>query len=433
VTVSTLSRVPYSAELERAVLGAILMDGAVLDAVPLRSEDFHEERNQLIHRASRAIFERGEAVDLRTLQAELESRAWHERTGGLAYLCSLDLDLPDIGRIETYFRMLRELAGKREAIKIAGDLVAAAQSDEPLSGLVASAATRLDELSESRRGGAGFVSARDGVVELGAYLDREGVPVGVRTGIPGVDEKIVAMEPGQMWLVAARPKVGKTALMLQMASRECQNGQRVGIISLEMRRVELMMRLAARASGVPFLRIRTRQLTSAEHSRVTTALQKLQAAPLWIDDEAGQSMREIAARARTLARRESLDVVMVDYLTLIEQAGTYGRQDLEIDAIANGLANLSKDLPASVIAMAQLGKKSEFERRPPILADLKDAGEAPAYGALILHRNPVDDNRSLLTPQGTITIAKNRGGEDGEIPVLFDGPTMTWKEVDYAH
>jgi replicative DNA helicase len=421
---------PHSEESERAVLGAVLMDGRIIDELNLRPEDFYGERHEELYRTCQSLRARDIEIDLRTVQADLERRDKGDLVGGLAYLTGLDLDLPDIGRVTTYAEIVKERAGRRAAIRIAGETIRDAMAGDPLASIVGRAAHGLDALVSNDRG-AGYRTIAECAIELGEHLDRPFDEVfGIKTGIPGIDSKILAMEPGQEWLIAARPGVGKTALMLQIAAREAfHRGRRVGIVSLEMSRLELMMRLAARETGVPFAKIRRRRLTGPESGAVARRLCEIQHAPLAIDDGAGQSVHEIIARARALHRRERLDLVIVDYLTLIRQTDPGPRQDLEIDLIANALAKLAKDSPMTVITLAQVGKKSEFDKRVPTLADLKDAGEAPAYGVLILHREKEEKNRSLLRPEGSITIAKNRGGELGEIKTLFHGPTMTWSEV----
>lgn len=424
---------PHSLECERAVLGSLMIQNSLLDELSLHPEDFYEERHEVLYRACQFLRDQQQPIDPRTLQATLEGWGFLETVGGVAYIAGLDVELPDYSRAPLYAAIVKERAVRRGAIQVAGEIIRGSLDGETdIRQELGTAATRLDGLVQDRATG-DFVSMRRTVDELGEYVDQERQAVsGALTGIKAIDDKTVAMEPGQLWLVAARPGIGKTALMLQSVEEALAAGRRVAVVSLEMRRIELQMRLVAKRGKIAFSKIRRRNLNSMEHARFTYAQRELQHLPLWIDDTAGRTVQDIVSKVRTLRRKENIDEVWLDYLTLIDHPRG-NRQDLEIDAIANKLAGLAKDQEIPVIALGQLGKRGEFEKRPPILADLKDAGEAPAYGVLLLHRDSFDHNRSLLKPEGTITIAKNRGGELGEVPTWFDGASMTWRERDLNH
>lgn len=424
---------PHSEECERAVLSAVMLDPKIFDELNLLPEDFFEKRNETIFRACQHLRDQQRPLDSRTMQDTLEAWGAFDRVGGHAYLAKLDDDLPDLGRVSVYAGVVKERANRRRAIRIAGEIIRAAHDGEvAIKEQLGTAASQLDGLIEERSTG-DFVPMRQAVEELGHYVDQERKAVhGALTGIKAIDDRTIAMEGGQFWLVAARPGIGKTALMLQSVEQAIVTGRRVAIVSLEMRRIELLMRLVAKRSHLPFHAIRRRSLNSREHARFTYAQRELQHAAVWIDDTSGGTVEEITAKIRTLKRTHGIDEAWLDYLTLIDHARS-GRQDLDIDRIANRLAGLAKDQEIPVIALGQLGKRGEFEKRPPILADLKDAGEAPAYGVLLLHRESHDHNRSLFKPEGTITIAKNRGGEQGEVLTWFDGATMTWRERDLNH
>lgn len=424
---------PHSPECERAVLGSVMLQNSLLDELALHPEDFYEERHEVLYRACLHLRDQQQPIDLRTLQATLEGWGFLETVGGVAYIAGLDVELPDYSRAPLYAAVVKERAARRGAIQVAGEIIRGAlDGDTDIKHELGKAATRLDGLVEERSGG-DFVPMRTTLEELGDYVDQDRIAVsGALTGIKAIDDKTVAMEPGQLWLIAARPGIGKTALLLQSVEEALAAGRKVAVVSLEMRRIELLMRLVAKRAPLPLAKIRRRNLNSFEHSRFIYCMRELQHLPLWIDDTSGRTVEEIVAKVRMLRRKHGIEEVWLDYLTLIDHKGGQ-RQDLEIDRIANKLAGLAKDQEIPVIALGQLGKRGEFEKRPPILADLKDAGEAPAYGVLLLHRDSFDHNRSLLKPEGTITIAKNRGGELGEVPTWFDGATMTWRERDLNH
>jgi replicative DNA helicase len=430
---------PHSEESERAVLGAILLDYRLLEdvAARLRTDELYSERHKLIYEAMKAV----EAPDLRILQAELERRDQFERVGGLAYLSGLDMDLPDIGRLDQYVDIIKERAARRQGIQIAGEIMRGCfdGSQVFVSDTLGKAMTDIDAVMAGKNIGGGFRHFSEwGDAFLTSVTEDEDKEVpGVKIGIPGVDRLIGAMQPGHMWACAARPRMGKTVLLLQVCRREAfQVRNTVGLISLEMSAAELQERMCAMATGIPYGRIKRRRVTQEEITRIIHWRRTQDKAPLFIEEQAGLNVSEICWRIRRLHRQHpNLSLIGLDYLTLVVREGSgRGREDLQIEYLCRTLRDLGKILGVTLFIACQLNRTPERNPDdPPNLSDLKDGGEAEFYGAMFLHRLRKSEDKTQLSEFGSIGILKHRGGPEGRVEARLAADEMVWKEIDTHH
>ncbi|HKV10729.1 MAG TPA: DnaB-like helicase C-terminal domain-containing protein [Thermoanaerobaculia bacterium] len=425
---------PHSEESERAVLGGLMLEPGLIAAVSgrLSPEEFYRERHEVLYRAMLDLDAGGVGIDLRTLQAMLERRGQFELVGGLAYLTGLDLDLPDVGRIDTYVDIVKETAARRELILLAGRMIRDAMGGQPAGEVGGALVSGVEAILRGQDAGQGFVDGADAFDALMAKLESSGPiePTGCRTGIPAVDAIICAMKPRTLWLVAARQGVGKTAMLCQMIAHDVfVRGVRVGVFSLEMTNEELLTRIAAQALGIDSRRIEYGRLTQTDWTAIARFSRKLrESGRIKIDDAGSLTAQQVYSKTRQVVREHEVAAVYGDYLGLIVRPKAKGAsKSEEVDEIACGLAALAKDLHISSVWMHQINRAPARDgNRPPALADLDQAGEKPAYGVMMLHRNMRNEAQNVLASEGSISIVKHRGGEVGRVETYYDGPHLRW-------
>ncbi|MGE5233466.1 MAG: replicative DNA helicase [Acidobacteriota bacterium] len=437
-TLQQQKALPHSEESERAVLAAVLLDPRQLAIITGRlvAEDFYAERHQLIYQAMVDLQLATVEIDLRTLQAKLEQRAALERVGGLAYLASLDLDLPDLGRVETYVELVKERSLRRRLIKACGDIT----RDCLDGGLDAAAA--LGRAEEAILG-LGEEAIQRGFESIGRVVEatlpdiEERTPssmTGVPSGFADFDNMTRGLNPANLIIIAGRPGMGKTSFALNIAQYVAFKEQRpVGVFSLEMSKQELALRVLASEADVPFGQLRSGHMSQKQWERVHQANRAIAGAPLFIDDSASPTLLEVASKARRLKAERGLGLVVLDYLQLMQAGGRYENRNLEIAAITRGLKQLSKELDLPVIALSQLSRQPErrgADHRPQ-LADLRESGaiEQDADLVAFIYRdevyNKLEDNSNKGLAE--LIIAKHRNGELGVVNLVFFGETTTFK------
>jgi replicative DNA helicase len=428
---------PHSEESERAVLAGILLEPQVLPQVAGRlvEGDFFFERHQRIYRAMLDLQVATTEVDLRTLQARLQQQGLLDAVGGLAYLAGLDVDLPDLGRIDSYVEIVKERSLRRRLIAACTEVTRSCldgglQANEAL-GRAEQAILSLGEESIAR-----------GFQPLGRVLEKtlediEERPgstlIGVPTGFIDLDRITHGLNRGNLIIIAGRPGMGKTSLALNMAQHVALREERpVGIFSLEMSQQELALRILCSEADVSFSRLRAGHLSQRQWQQIVQTVRRLGPARMFIDDSPNPTLLEISSKVRRLKAELGLDLVILDYLQLMQAGGKYENRNLEIAAISRGLKQLAKELDIPVIALSQLSRQPERrggDHRPQ-LADLRESGSIEQDADLVafVYRdeiyNPDDPSKKGLAE---LIVAKHRNGETGTIELVFLGETTTFK------
>jgi replicative DNA helicase len=434
---------PHSEESERAVLGAILLDPRVLPTISgrLRPEDFYLDRHQTLYQGMIDLQEARVTIDLRTVQAKLEQRGQFEAIGGAAYLATLDLDLPDLGRVDTYVEIVKERSVRRRLILASNQII-----KDCLDG-GQEAAVALGRAEQAILG-LGEEAIQRGFVQLGHVLhetleELEERPGATLTGIPSgfvdLDRITHGLNRGNLIIIAGRPGMGKTSFALNVATHVAVREQKaVGVFSLEMSQQELALRILCSEADVSFSRLRSGALSQKQWQKVIQVVRSNSESPLFIDDSPNPTLLEVASKARRLKAERGLALVVLDYLQLMQAGGRYENRNLEIAAISRGLKQLAKELEIPVIALSQLSRQPErrgSDHRPQ-LSDLRESGsiEQDADMVAFVYRdelyNPDDEEVKGLAE---LIISKHRNGETGTVELVFLGETTTFKSRSHHH
>jgi replicative DNA helicase len=422
---------PHSVDAERSVLGAVLLDNRQFDKAQelLSHVSFYSARHQKIFRALEAMTEVGTALDLITLKDELHRQGLLDECGGPAYLAGLLDGVPRSANVEHYAKIVRETAMLRELIGASQSILSSAmQPRGSTEELLDEAERMIFRVAENRLSG-GFiplsVAAEQSLKWIEELTERQELITGVATGYPQLDEMTAGLQPNDLIILAARPSMGKTALALNICSHAAlQQGQRVGVCSLEMSHQQLFLRMLCSEGRVDSHRLRTGRINREQWQDIIRIYGKLSDVPIYIDDTPGMGIMEMRAKARRLKREKGLDLLIVDYLQLMEGRGAYTSRQQEISDISRSLKELAKELNIPVLALSQLSRAPEQrggDRRPQ-LSDLRESGaiEQDADVVMFLYRPELyNKDDPSLEGKAELIIGKQRNGPIGTVQLNF--------------
>jgi replicative DNA helicase len=429
----TIGTLPANVEAERSILGAILLDNFAYNqaAEHLRTEDFSLDSHRRIYARMVDLAESSRPIDQITLIEELERHKELEAIGDVGYVSGLTIGVPERPSIEHYVRIVRDKALLRGLISAANTAIArASEQADTADEVLSDAEAAIFQLSEKRIG-RGFMGVQEIVREsfgsVDALLQRGQRITGLATHYSDLDEMTSGLQRSDLVIIAARPSMGKTAFVMNIAENAAiEDQQVVGVFSLEMSREALLMRLLCSQARVDAHKMRTGSLWQDDMKKVVHAMEQLAHAPIYIDDTPGISISEMRAKARRLKQSQGrLDLIIVDYLQLMSGGGKrFENRTQEVSAISRGLKALAKELSVPVIALSQLSRAPESrggDHRPQ-LADLRESGsiEQDADLVMFIFREEVyrqDDPE--LQGRAEIIIAKQRNGPIGKIRMAF--------------
>lgn len=422
-TKATIERLlPHDLTAERVVLGAVLLHNSVLDALEsLTATDFFRAAHEKLYAAMLRLHEAGLAIDLVTLRAELARTGDLDEVGGPAYIAALVDGVPMRTPVAHHAVIILEQSRRRQAIYEATRLTRVAyDSEQPASALLGDAAERLLALSGAAAAGRAVPLSElvpGGLDSIERAHKTGSLVTGLATGFTELDELTSGMHPADLFVVAARTSVGKTAFALTVARNVAAKDGVVLVHSCEMSKEQLFLRLLASEAEVDLRRLRAGRLSEVEWTRVSQAVGVLGGLRLFIDDMAHVSCREVRARARSLrAQFGMLALIVVDYLQLMRGSGSFENRTQEIGSISRGLKGVAKEMGVPVIALSQLKRAQEGRRdKRPQLSDLRESGdiENDSDTVLMLYRPEDADN------QAEVIIAKQRNGPIGIVKLRF--------------
>ncbi len=474
------SDLPYNEQAEQAVLGSALLSNDALNNVisMIVEDDFFEGRHQLIFRAISQLFARNISVDTLTVAEELLNMKELDNIGGVEYLQVCCDSMVAFANLDYYIKIVNDQSCLRKLLITMRNIDKKYHEEEieNINDFIADSEKEIKEATERRRI-SDFKKTENVAVEVEGIIRNtrelaEGEVTGLNTGFDGLNKKTQGFQRGNLIIIAARPAVGKTALALNLGYRVASRSNvPVGIFSLEMSSELLVRRLLASESLVPLLNLSTGRLTGEQRLKLSDAVKQVSAAPIFIDDTPGNKLMDIIAKSRKLqAQHPDLGLIIVDYLGLVETSGGKGdsRQE-EVRKISLALKQLALELKIPVIALSQLSRLVEREKRKPQLSDLRDSGsiEQDADVVMLMHRedygqeskNQSSKKYSELTEEEKkklsygqqqqmlaeqmpgdasyvdVIIAKNRNGQTGNVSLFFykaygrfDTPPKEWEE-----
>ncbi len=422
---------PHNLEAERSVLGAILVhnDAFNLAAQVIDSRDFYRDAHRRIFDKMVMLNERNQAIDFVTLKEELSRAGEIDEVGGPAYVASLADGVPRATNVEYYARIVKEKATLRNLIFAANKILTNAYEADQESDLI------LDEAESAIFGvaddrlKAGFVPMRQLVHEsfpkIEQLFEQKRLITGVPTGFVDLDEMTRGLQGGDLVIVAARPSMGKTSLVLNMAQHVAiQPDHTVGFFSLEMSKESLFLRLLTSEAQIDSHRLMSGAIGQKDYGRISHALETLSAMRLFIDDTANIGVLEMRAKARRLQAEHRLSMLVVDYIQLMSGRGRFENRTLELASISRSLKGLAKELIVPIVVLSQLSRapESRSDHRPQ-LSDLRESGalEQDADVVILIYRDDVYNKDPNSPDAGTaeLIVAKQRNGPTGVVKLAF--------------
>ena len=422
---------PHNLEAERSVLGAILVhnDAFNLAAQVITPDDFYRDAHRRIFEKMIALNERNDAIDFVTLKEELSRSGEVDEVGGPAYIASLADGVPRATNVEYYARIVKEKSTLRSLIYAANKIVTNAyEADQDSDVILDEAESAIFAVADDRLK-AGFVPMRDLVKEsfpkIEQLFEQKRLVTGVPTGFVDLDEMTRGLQGGDLIIVAARPSMGKTSLVLNISQYVAsQPDMTVGFFSLEMSKESLFIRLLTSEAQIDSHRLMSGAIGQKDYGRISHALETLSAMRLYIDDTASIGVLEMRAKTRRLQAEHGLSLVVVDYIQLMSGRGRFENRTLELASISRSLKGLAKELHVPIVVLSQLSRapESRSDHRPQ-LSDLRESGalEQDADLVAMIYRDDVYNRDPNNPDAGTaeLIIAKQRNGPTGVVRLAF--------------
>jgi replicative DNA helicase len=425
---------PHSIEAEQSVLGGLMLDAAAWDQIADRVtvEDFYRNDHRLIFEAIAGLIERSQPCDAVTLSGHLESQGVIDQVGGLSYLGSLARDTPTSANIKAYADIVRERSVLRQLITAGNQIVSSALEPEGREAgeIVDEAERAVFEIAEAgSRGKVGLRAVKGILPEVVNRIDElyhsDGTITGVTTGFKQLDEMTSGLQPGDLIIIAGRPSMGKSTLAVNIAENAALGANKsAAIFSMEMSAESVTLRMISSLGRINQSNLRSGRLQEEDWPRIDSAMTQLSNAKVFIDETPGLTPTEIRARARRLKRERGLDLIVVDYLQLMQVTGTKENRATEISEISRSLKALAKELKVPVIALSQLNRGVEQRvEKKPVMSDLRESGSLEQDSDLILliYREEVYDKNTTRKGIADIIIAKQRNGPIGDFQLTFLG------------
>jgi replicative DNA helicase len=423
---------PHNLQAEESVLGALLLSRDAIGQVSeqgLLPGDFYRPSHQHVYDAIRALYSGGAPVDTVTVADELRRAGLLDEVGGTETLHELQNATPAISSAGHYARIVQDTAMLRRLIYVAGDIAELAYGEpDDVTKAIDEAESKVFQIAEQR--------VTDSTRQLDELLseamdrlqdtfDRGDTITGVATGYHDLDELLSGLQDSSLYIVGARPAMGKTAFGLGLATHVAQHSQKpVLVFSLEMGHAELTQRILSSEARVDSTRIRTGRLAEADWAKIGKAIGRLEV-PLFLDDNPRVTVMEIRAKARRIKSRfGGLSLIVIDYLQLMSGGGNPENRQLEVSEISRSLKILARELEVPIVALSQLSRNLESRAdKRPMLSDLRESGslEQDADVVMFLYRDEVYNQESPDKGSAEVIVAKHRSGPIGTKRLVFLG------------
>jgi replicative DNA helicase len=431
---------PQALEAEESVLGSILLDNQAINVCleRIRAEDFYKASNQTIFEAMVALSDKREPIDIITLGQQLRAMGQLDNVGGAAALSFLASAVPNAANVGYYAKVIKEMSIRRRLIHESNDIINSAfELEGDIEEFLDGTEQRILGVSDFRTQ-TSFARVSDVVQDsirlIEKLYDQKEPVTGVPSGLEKLDKMTAGFQPSDLVIVAARPSMGKTALVLGWT-------QYVGIyfkkpvafFSLEMSKEQLVLRMLCSESRINNSNIRTGDLTDRDFARMVEGASRISESDIFIDDTPALTITELRAKARRLHRDHPLGIIIVDYLQLLRSPAYSHSREQEISDISRSLKALAKELHVPVVALSQLNRSVESRNdKRPMMSDLRESGaiEQDADIIMFIYRDEVYNKESPDKGVAEIIIAKQRTGPTGTVRVAFSGEFTRFDNLD---
>ncbi len=430
---------PHALEAERSVLGAILLHNDSYEVVNgiIGGSDFFRDAHRRIYNVLDSLLEwKGGSADLILVKAELDRRGELDEVGGPAYISALIDGVPRHTNVRHYAEVVKEKARLRGLIFAANKMLSSAYAAEDPSSAILSAADVALVALQTESGGNGLIRIRADSSALMNDMEwrhsHRGQVTGIPTGFESVDVTTLGWQPGHLIILAARPSIGKSTLMMNCAVAAAKAEKRVAVFSFEMKRLQLEYRMLAGLSGVPARRTRSGALMEPDWGKVAHGVGVMSELPIYIDDRRGQTVQDVRTACRRMKAEEGLDLVVIDYVQLMPgslQRKGANRND-EIGDISRKLSTMAGDLNVPVMLLSQLNRAAASRPDPrPKLSDLRDSGALEQDGDEIVFLHRKDHKKDGLT---YLIFEKHRDGDCDTLPLNLDKDIVLFTDAPDA-
>lgn len=436
---------PQDLDAERSVLGALMIDPHAIIKVGdlLMHTDFYHPAHKKIFETIINLFEQGKPIDLLTITHELKGRNIIEEVGNVEYLTELVSSVPSSAHIAEYANIVKEKRVRRDLIEASSAINEDAFIFKDFEELLDDVEQKIFRISKTSRPQK-FMLIKD---ELPAAYERleklhrgeHGSLRGVSTGFGGLDNILSGLQKSDLIVVGARPSLGKTTFVLDIARNVALSGHPVGIFSIEMSRDQIIDRFISAQAQIPLWRLRTGRLNDdMEFALVQQALDELSKAPIYIDDTPSPNILQMRSMARRLQIEHGLELLVIDYLQLIQPRTTSDNVVQQISEISRGIKSLARELNIPVIAVSQLSREvDKREVKIPRLSDLRDSGSIEQDSDVVLFLYRKDRERTDLPEEeqnmAEVIISKHRNGPLGSVKLRFDPEKVSFRNLDTVH
>ncbi len=422
---------PQNLEAEQSVLGGIMLDPNAMDRVIdlINENDFYKTTHRKIYSAALALKQKNQPIDLITITSFLRDSGDLDGVGGASAIATIIEQTPSAANIEHYAELMKSKATLRKVIEICGGAVEDAyeQASEGIDKFLNELESKMFNITEKSRG-VGLTPARDiiraSLDKIEQLYNQKASITGVASGFTDLDRMTSGFQPGDLIIVAARPSMGKTALVLNIAQHVAfRDKKSVAFFSLEMGMEQVMMRILGSEAKINIGDVRTGRVQDSDWPKLISAANRVGEANLYIDDTSGISPYEIRAKCRRLKAQKSLDIVIVDYLQIMDLKMKVESRERAIAEISKNMKALAKELKVPVIVLSQInrGVEGRTDRRP-MLSDLRESGsiEQDADIVAMIYRDEYyDRDNADNRGQAEIIIGKHRNGATGAIKVAW--------------
>jgi len=416
---------PHDLQLEQTILACVIQDNTVFDAcLKLKPDDFYRTAHRIIFLAMLELYGSETGIDLVSLTEYLKEKSKLADVGAV-YLAELITEIHNIANIKYYVEKLREYSIKRKILKYALKLEHTCDDGYTLNEIISNVQKQYNDILSVTHRDDGLKSSDDIIHEIVEQFENPSKYAGILSSISSLNNLIKGFQKGHLYILAARPSVGKTALSLQFAeyaSAKLKN--KVAFFTLEMSRREILTR---------FMQITAHEnidVLYKDKQRFEKILNSTKNSPFWVDDTADLTIYDIKARCKKLKNSYGLDMVIIDYLQLITPTQLKVNRNNQVSEISRNCKILARELEIPVIALSQLNRENDKHNRAPLLSDLRDSGaiEQDADVVMFLHRKK---DGGLIKADGELIVAKHRNGKIGKLDIYFVGKSMSFEEKTF--